>query len=117
MGEIIDETNDIFKLDTMVVEYASHCVSTDKLNDLQFAVYQSALCYDELRGKVKKLKEVGISCINSEYDINAGFEYYKSDDDRYDYKLSFSDTGWNYSEVDNLMWIKYVYLIRFDNKG
>lgn len=113
----IDETNNIFKLDTMVGEYAAHYVSTDNLKDLQFAVYQSALCYDDLRGRVKKLKEAGIPCINSEYDINAGFEYYKSDDDRYEYKLSLSDTGWHYSEVDNLTGIKYVYLIRFDNKG
>lgn len=47
MGEIIDEINDIFKLDTMVGEYAAHCVSIDKLNNLQFALYQSALCYDK----------------------------------------------------------------------
>lgn len=113
----IDETNNIFKLDTLVGEYASHYVSTSYLKDLQFAVYQSALCYDTLRGKVKKLKEADIPCTNSEYSTNAGFEYYKSDDDRYEYKLSLSDTGWHYSEVDNLTGIKYVYLIRFDNKG
>lgn len=117
MGEIIDETNNIFKLDTMVGEYAAHYVSTDKLKDLQFAVYQSALCYDDLRGKVKKLKETGIPCTNYEYNTNIEFEYYKSDDDRYEYKLSLFDAGWNYSEVDNLTGIKYVYLIRFDNKG
>ena len=110
----IEKTDNIFELDTLTDKYMEKYVLDLKTKkDIKFGVYQSVLCDDTLRRKIIKLNESDIDCI--EYD--EGREYYKSDEDRFEYEIICDEVGWHYSETDNLTGLEDTYLVQFKTNG
>ena len=110
--DYLNETNNIFRLDIMTGDYVSkYGVSPEELKKMQFAVYQSVLCCDDLKKRLERLKDLNIDCTAS-YTMDMGKEVYKQGD-RYEYIITYDSAGWHYSDLDNLTGIKYDYVVTF----